>query len=354
METKQKKPLDYASAGVDISAGNRVVEYIKEAVKSTYDEQVLFGVGSFASCYDMQVIAAQYRHPVLLQSVDGVGTKMIIARMMQDYSTIGRDLVSACANDIAVHGAKPITFLDYVATDRLDVLTVTTIVQGVAEACRETHISLVGGETAEMPGIYLRGEHDLVGMVSGIAERDEIVDGRSVSAGDVILAVGSTGLHTNGYSLARKALFETAHFSLEYQLSPTETLGSALLATHANYTNGILALLKRHAPVLSMAHITGGGLIENVKRVLPPHLSARFFPDKWERHPIFDLIQQSANISDVEMYRTFNMGIGLTVVVPFKEAHSVLKAMRDCFTEPVWEVGVITEGEEGTRIEGVI
>lgn len=355
METTPADTLDYRSAGVDISAGNLAVQLIKEEVAGTFDGNVLTGLGDFASMYDLRQIVERYRHPVLMQSVDGVGTKISIARMTNDYSSIGRDLVSACANDIVVHGAKPLTFLDYIANDRLDPLTTAVIVRGIAAACRETHVCLVGGETAEMPGVYLPGEHDLVGLVTGVAEREAIVDGHTVVSGDVILAVGSSGLHTNGYSLARKVLFEHAGLQADDPL-PSEsdtTVGKALLIPHANYTNGVRDLLASGAPVRSMAHITGGGLIENVPRVIPKGLSPRFFPDRWSRHSLFDLIGQLGGVSGREMFRTFNMGIGLTVVVPRSEAEATLRTMRICFAQPVWEVGDIVPGDGSTWIGGV-
>ncbi|HCG63769.1 MAG: phosphoribosylformylglycinamidine cyclo-ligase [Spirochaetes bacterium GWC2_52_13] len=347
--------LDYQSAGVDITAGNRAVELIKDEAASTFDKHVLAKIGSFASMYDLSWISGTYRNPVLVQSVDGVGTKISIARMANDYSTIGQDLFNACTNDIAVHGAKPLTFLDYIANDILEPEIVAAIVKGLAVACRESSVSLVGGETAEMPGVYLPGEHDLVGLVTGIVERDAIVTGKSVQDGDVILAVGSSGLHTNGYSLARKVLFAHAGLRVTDPLPGTEgtSVGKALLAPHVNYSNGIEALLATGAPVRSMAHITGGGLIENVPRVIPKGLRPRFHPQAWTRMPIFEAIQRLGNVSDHEMYRTFNMGIGLTVVVPASEAQTVLAQMRQIFSQPVWEVGSIGRGVEGTWIEGV-
>lgn len=355
MEQKQTESLDYRKAGVDISEGNRAVDLIKDAAASTFDAQVLAPLGSFASMYDLSRIIATYRNPVLVQSVDGVGTKISVARMTGDYRTIGEDLFYACANDIAVHGAKPLTFLDYIANDRLDAQTVATIVKGIVAACRECSVSLVGGETAEMPGVYLSGEHDLVGLVSGVVERDRIVQGTDVCAGDVILAVGSSGLHTNGYSLARKVLFEHAGLTVDdpLPLDPGVSVGKALLAPHVNYVNGIQALLAAGAPVKAMAHITGGGLIENVPRTMPNGLRPCFHPSAWQSNPLFESIRTLGNIPLGEMYRTFNMGIGLTVTVPASESETTLALMRASFPQPAWRVGEVVAGVGGTYIEGV-
>jgi phosphoribosylformylglycinamidine cyclo-ligase len=355
MSPQEKETMDYRKAGVDISEGNRAVDLIKDAAASTFDRHVLAPLGSFASMYDISWIASGYRNPVLVQSVDGVGTKISVARLANDYSTIGEDLFNACTNDIAVHGAKPLTFLDYIANDKLEAETVARIVQGIVKACKESSVALVGGETAEMPGVYLKGEHDLVGLVTGVVEREKIIRGDAVQAGDVILAVGSSGLHTNGYSLARHVLFERAHLSVDDPLptDPSVTVGKALLAPHVNYVNGIQALLAQDAPIRSMAHITGGGLLENVPRVLPKHVHARFFPPSWQAKGVFEAIRTLGNISDREMYRTFNMGIGLTVVVPSGEAQAVLRLLGKEFSQPAWEVGTIVAGGGGTWIEGV-
>ncbi|MHC1692778.1 MAG: phosphoribosylformylglycinamidine cyclo-ligase [Sphaerochaetaceae bacterium] len=349
--------VDYASAGVDISAGNLAVEMIKEYAARTFNTHVLCGLGSFASFYDLTSIMKNYRHPVLVQSTDGVGTKIVVTRMSGDYTTVGRDLVSACANDIAVHGAVPLTFLDYIANDKLEPSVVAAIVKGICDACQEEGVCLVGGETAEMPGTYLPREHDLVGFVTGVVERDRIVNGAHVQEGDAVLAVGSTGLHTNGFSLARKVLFQMGGLTLDDPVGtgnsvPALTVGQALTAVHANYVSGIQALLSSGITVKSMAHITGGGLLENVPRVVPKHLSTVFWPETWDRLPIFDLIQRTGNITDQEMYRTFNMGIGLVVIVGAHEEQSALATMRDCFKQPVYRVGTVIRGNGQTLIGG--
>ncbi len=348
--------MDYSSAGVNIEAGNRAVRQITALAASTFSPQVLTGLGSFGSFFDLSTVMQEYRHPVMVQSIDGVGTKIIVAGMAGNYRSIGRDLLSACANDIVVHGAKPLTFLDYIANDTLDPDTVTEIVAGMAAGCREEGISLVGGETAEMPGTYLPGEHDLVGIVTGVVEREKIINGREVAPGDVILGAASSGLHTNGFSLARKVLFEIAELTVSETLpgsEPAVTVGDALLEPHVNYTAAVHALLDAGAPVRSMAHITGGGLIENVPRVLPGNVDACFNIGSWDIPHIFRTIQQLGGIEDREMYRAFNMGIGLTVTVPAEAAEAVLAKMRQLFSVPVFRVGTVTEGSGRTVLSGL-
>jgi phosphoribosylformylglycinamidine cyclo-ligase len=346
--------IDYSSAGVNIEAGNLAVEKIKESAASTFSPQVLTGLGSFGAFYDLGSVMQSYRHPVMVQSIDGVGTKIIVAGMAERYETIGRDLLSACANDIAVHGAKPLTFLDYIANDVLDPEIVAAIVSGMAAGCREEGISLIGGETAEMPGTYLPGEHDLVGIVTGVVEKERIINGSGTRPGDIILGAASSGLHTNGFSLARKVLFEIAGLNIIDTLpgsaenrSPI-TIADALLAPHVNYTSAILALLDSGIPVRGMAHITGGGLIENVPRVIPKTTDAVFHTGSWPIPLIFRTLAQLGNIAPQAMYHAFNMGIGLTVTVPAAEREPALSAMRKLFSVPVYEIGYIAEGSGKT------
>lgn len=358
--------IDYTAAGVNIAAGNLAVEKIKESVASTHSPQVLAGLGSFGSFYDLGEVIRDYTRPVMVQSIDGVGTKIMVASMMGSYATIGRDLLSACANDIVVHGARPLTFLDYIANDRLDPDVVAEIVQGMTDGCREEGISLVGGETAEMPGTYMPGEHDLVGIITGVVEYDRIIKGDDVVPGDIILGVASSGLHTNGFSLARKVLFDIGGFSVDDLLEgdgqgPDDesgrvgprTIGQVLLEPHVNYTTSVHKMLAAGVTVKSMAHITGGGLIENVPRVLPKDVSAWFDPTAWPIPAIFHLIGRTGEVDRLEMFRALNMGIGLTVVVPAQERDSALRIMREVFTVPVYEVGVIQAGDGRTRIAGV-
>ena len=353
--------IDYTAAGVNIEAGNLAVEKIKESVASTHSPQVLAGLGSFGSFYDLSEVVRDYRRPVMVQSIDGVGTKIMVASMMGSYGTIGRDLLSACANDIVVHGARPLTFLDYIANDRLDPDVVAEIVKGMTDGCREEGISLVGGETAEMPGTYMPGEHDLVGIITGVVEFDRIIKGDDVVPGDIILGVASSGLHTQGFSLARKVLFDIGGYSVDDLLEGDDkgpdntprTIGQALLEPHVNYTSSVHRVLDAGVTVKSMAHITGGGLVENVPRVLPKHVSAWFDPTSWPIPAIFHLIGRTGEVDRLEMFRALNMGIGLTVVVPAEERDSALEIMREAFSVPVYEVGVIQAGDGRTRIAGI-
>lgn len=338
--------LSYKKSGVDIEAGNRTVELIRDAAASTFTPAVLTGVGSFGAFYDLSGLIGAYREPVLVQSVDGVGTKTVVARQAEDFSGIGADLVSACCNDIAVHGAKPLTFLDYVANDVLVPERVAEIVEGIAEACRGIGVSLIGGETAEMPGVYLPGEHDLVGVVTGIVEKSGIINGSTIRAGDCILGAGSSGLHTNGFSLARE-IIRTAGLSLDMTLPAAHgsggprTLKAALLAPHVNYTGGIMELLQAGVEIHGMAHITGGGLLENVPRILPPRLDALIDRAAWEIPPLFSFLAEAGSIAREELYRVFNMGIGLTVVVPPEERDRALHIMERVFPLPSREIGRI-------------
>jgi phosphoribosylformylglycinamidine cyclo-ligase len=359
MEKRTEKELvmsiDYKSSGVDIQAGNAAVDLIKDHAASTFSDSVLTGLGSFGSFYDISEIAHAYRHPVMVQSIDGVGTKIMIASMTGDYSTIGRDLLSACCNDIIVHGAEPATFLDYIANDRLDPRVVAEMVAGMAAGCREQGVSLVGGETAEMPGTYRDGEHDLVGLVTGFVEKEKIINGSRAEEGDVLIGAASSGLHTNGYSLARKVLFDHAGLSVDDYVSecPDRSIGEILLAPHINYTSAVHALLDSGLPVTSMAHITGGGLIENIPRTLPEGLSARIDGDSWEIPGIFNAISRLGSIDEKEMFHAFNMGIGYTVAVAKEHARKTLELMREFLDRDVQIIGSLIPGERKTIITGV-
>src|SRR3990167_4658971 len=293
--------IDYKTAGVDIAAGNEAVRRIKSAVESTFSKDVLTGIGSFGSMYDLKPLMEQYRHPVLVQSIDGVGTKMMVAKMMQQFDTIGIDLVPATTNDIIVLGAKPLTLLDYIANDKLKPDIVEKIVKGMADACRENGISLVGGETAEMPGTYLPGEHDLVGVITGVVEKDSAILGHDITPGDLVIAFPSSGLHTNGYSLARKLLFDTAHYTVDTRLPAlSESVGETLLVPHINYTKPVLDMLAYGINIKGMAHITGGGLLENIPRILPADCAVEIRKSAWPALPIFDVLCHLGQLNDHE------------------------------------------------------
>ena len=342
------KKIDYKAAGVDIDAGNVAVDLIKDKVKTTFSSNVLTGIGSFGSLFSLKSVLKDYEDPVMVQSIDGVGTKTIIARKMKKFNTIGVDLVSACANDILVMGAKPVTFLDYIANDRLDPETVSKIVDGMVTACKDTGVSLVGGETAEMPDTYLPGEHDLVGVITGIVDKNKIITGEHISPGDILLGLPSSGLHTNGFSLARKVFFDIAKHSVDtYLESLGATVGEALLEPHINYTNHVLSVLDTGELIKGIAHITGGGLTENVPRILPEGCAVIIKRDSWPSLPVFDNIKELGNIDTEEMYRAFNMGIGMVFIVDQKSSDIVSKALSKMIT--VYEIGEVVKGDKFTN-----
>ncbi len=343
--------IDYKSAGVDIHAGNEAVNRIKKAVESTFSPNVLTGIGSFGSLFDLTSIAREYKNPVLVQSIDGVGTKTIIARMMKKFDTLGMDLVSATTNDIIVLGAKPLTLLDYIANDKLNPEIVEQLVTGMVTACKENGISLVGGETAEMPGTYLPGEHDLVGIITGVVEKDKAIMGKNIVPGDVILAFTSSGLHTNGYSLARKLFFEIGKYSVDSQLPEfSRTLGEVLLEPHINYTRPVLHMLQENIDIKGMAHITGGGLLENIPRVLPAGCAVEIDKKSWPQQAVFATLRDLGHLGDAEMYTTFNMGVGLVMMV---EASMVEKARAALQTFPqfkLYEIGRVVKGNKEVKL----
>ena len=337
--------MDYKSAGVDIDAGNEAVERIKKGVESTFTTNVLTGLGSFGSLYDLKPILGNYENPVLVQSIDGVGTKTIIARKLGKFDTIGIDLLSACANDILVMGARPLTFLDYIANDKLSPATVGEIVSGMVQACRDTGVSLVGGETAEMPDTYLPGEHDLVGVITGVVEKDKIITGETIQPGDIVLGLPSSGLHTNGYSLARKLFFEIGGYDVNDTIPEMEkSVGLALLEPHINYTNHVFGVLDKDIRVKGVAHITGGGLVENIPRILPNGCDVEIHKGSWPSLPIFNLMQSIGNVDENEMYRAFNMGIGMIIIAAADQVNSIKKIID------VYEIGSVVVGGNQVNI----
>ena len=341
--------IDYRSAGVDIDAGNETIDRIKNKVRSTFSNNVLAGVGGFGSLFDLKPILKDYSDPVMVQSIDGVGTKTIIARKMNKFDTIGIDLVSACANDIVTMGARPLTFLDYIANDTLKPDIIEEIVNGMAGACLDIGVSLVGGETAEMPDTYLPGEHDLVGIVTGVVNKKNIITGDSIRPGDAVLGLPSNGLHTNGYSLARKLFFDVGGYSVNDTIPEfEESVGLTLLTPHTNYTNHILTIIDNGIDIHGLAHITGGGIIENIPRVLPEDCSVEIRRGSWPALPVFNIMQSIGNVDHEEMYRTFNMGIGMVVIVDAAEITKVKNSLKNL--SEVYRIGSVIQGKRRIRI----
>ena len=335
--------MDYKSAGVDIDAGNDAVDLIKDKVKSTHSKEVLTGIGNFGSLFNLKDIFVKYKEPVMVQSIDGVGTKTIIARKMNKFNTIGIDLLSACANDILVMGAKPLTFLDYIANDKLNPKIVAEIVEGMTNACKDTGVSLVGGETAEMPDTYLPGEHDLVGIITGIVDKGKIITGENISPGDILVGLPSNGLHTNGYSLARKIFFESEKYNVStYIDSLKSTIGEALLKPHINYTNHVFTILEKDIEIKGIAHITGGGLTENIPRILPDRCSVKIKKNTWPNLELFNILQNLGSVDENEMYRAFNMGIGMVFIVDKNSITDIKEALQSI--SPIYEIGEVIKG----------
>jgi phosphoribosylformylglycinamidine cyclo-ligase len=313
--------MDYKHSGVDIDAGNEVVRRIRALARGTFTPGVLSEIGSFGGLFGLG--AAGLRDPILVASADGVGTKLRIAFQTGIHTSIGRDLVNHCVNDILVQGAEPLFFLDYLATGRLDPDVAVRIVEGLAAACRENGCALLGGETAEMPGFYADGEYDLAGFIVGAVERDRLIDGRRIASGDMLIGLPSSGLHTNGYSLARRIAFDIARLRVDsYVEELGGTLGEILLVPHRSYLSCIRPLLGTNV-IKGMAHITGGGITENLPRIVPEGMHPVIDPSRWEVPPVFRWLQRTGRVADAEMRRAFNMGIGLIVVCAPDDAESV-------------------------------
>lgn len=321
----------YESAGVNINSGNEAVNKIKELAKSTFDKNVLTGIGHFGAFYKLDV--KNFNEPVLVSSVDGVGTKLKIAFQLNKHNTIGRDLVNHCVNDIAVCGAVPLYFMDYLAFGKLDKNTAAEIVSGFAKGCKENNCSLIGGETAEMPGFYNNGEYDISGTIVGVAEKSKIIDGKNISKGDFVIGFSSNGLHTNGYSLARKILLNKFKLSQNVE-TLNNTLGDELLKIHKSYLQLINAL-KENVTVKGLAHITGGGIEGNINRIIPEGLKLKINWGNWEEPAIFKIIQKTGNIPDKEMRKVFNMGIGLAAVIPADEEEQTLQIALEMKERPL-------------------
>ena len=343
--SSENESLTYRAAGVDIDAGNAVVERIKPLVKKTFRPEVMGGLGGFGGLFDL---SGKYAEPVLVSGTDGVGTKLKLAQELNRHDTIGIDLVGMCVNDVLVQGAEPLFFLDYFATGKLDVETTVAVVGGIARGCELAGCALIGGETAEMPDMYPPGEYDLAGFTVGAVEKSRMVDGSAIVAGDVVLGVASSGPHSNGYSLIRRILAR-AGSPLGDKLG-SATLGDALMAPTTIYVKAMLQL-HRESPVHGMAHITGGGLTENIIRVVPEGLGIALESSAWTLPPVFDWLQREGKVAQPEMWRTFNCGIGFTVLLP---PHAVAEATRILATHGLasWPIGEVVRasGDERVRI----
>jgi len=325
-------------SGVDIAAGNKLVDHIKNSVRSTYNNAVLSDIGSFGAVYDARF--PEYSEPVLVSSVDGVGTKLKVAFQMDRHEGIGRDIVNHCVNDIAVLGARPLFFLDYFATGKLKPEVTEAVIAGMVKACKENGCSLVGGETAEMPGFYRDNEYDIAGMIVGVAERKKIFDGKRIKEGDLLIGLPSTGLHTNGYSLARSVLSERYEVD-DYVDELGMNLGEALLAVHRSYLTAIIDVAGQ-ADVHGFAHITGGGIVGNTMRILPRGLKLDIYWKTWQRPPIFQLIQKLGRVPEKDMKAAFNLGIGLVIVVSKRGADGVCRLLEKKGEKPLM-IGAVVE-----------
>ncbi len=336
-------PLSYKDAGVDIDAGDALVERIKPLAKKTMREGVLAGIGGFGALFE---IPKRYQEPVLVSGTDGVGTKLKLAFEWNMHDTVGIDLVAMSVNDVLVQGAEPLFFLDYFACGKLDVDTAAAVVGGIAKGCELSGCALIGGETAEMPGMYPAGEYDLAGFAVGAVEKSKILTGKNVQAGDVVLGLASNGVHSNGFSLVRKCL-ERAHDHLPATLDGMP-LREAVMAPTRLYVKSVLAALAQH-PIKALAHITGGGLLENIPRVLPEGLAAHLKKGSWPQTELFAWLQKTAAIDDIEMNRTFNNGIGMVVVVDAEAAATTAATLRE-LGESVYEIGRIAEQGAGEQV----
>ena len=341
--------MTYRDAGVDIDAGNESVSLIKDAVRATYRSEVMGDLGGFGGLFALNT--KDYKEPVLVSGTDGVGTKLRLAFLLNKHDTIGQDAVAMCVNDILVQGAEPLFFLDYLAVGKLEPMQVAEIVTGVARACKESGCALIGGETAEMAGFYPIGEYDIAGFSVGVAERSKLITPARVKAGDVLLGLPSSGVHSNGYSLVRKIVFERKGFKGdEYMEELGQTIGEELLTPTRLYPRICLPLI-RAFDIHGMVHITGGGFYENIPRALPDHMGAEVNGAAWTIPPVFRLLQEWGNVDWTEMYRTFNMGIGMVLIVSSDEADRIT-AQLNAQNETVYHIGHVTEGAHEVVIKG--
>ncbi len=346
----------YAKAGVDIDLGNRVKATLPQLLASTHRKEVLGKVGGFGGLFALDT--RKYKQPVLVSSADGVGTKLKVAFAMNRHNTIGQDLVNHCVDDIAVLGAEPLFFLDYLGTGKLEPHVFTEVLSGFAQACSENNCSLIGGETAQMPGFYQPGEYDVSGTIVGVVEKSRMLDGKTIKPGDLVLGIASSGLHTNGYSLARKVLFDEMGLTVSSKVPALgkKTVGDELLKVHVSYGPLVQALLKKFNKVgqprviKGLAHITGGGFIDNIPRVLPKRCDVVIHKGTWPVLPIFELIAKNGNIPEEELYQVFNMGIGMTVIVSANQAEAVDK-MIEASGHKSYAIGEVVKGTGVARVE---
>ena len=341
------KPITYTDAGVDIDAATQATEKIKELARKTFNQRTLSDIGSFGGMFDGAF--PNMAQPVLVASADGVGTKLKIAFMTGLHNSVGRDLVNHCVNDILVQGARPLFFLDYIATGKLSTDVVAGIIEGIANGCQENGCVLLGGETAEMPGFYQEGEYDIAGFIVGVVDREKVIDGKRIAAGDVLLALPAAGLHTNGYSLARKLFLSVAGYKVESHLPELGmTVGAALLQPHLSYLRPLQELLDTRK-IKGLAHITGGGLTDNIPRILPEGTAVQIEKGSWPVLPIFTLMQQIGKVSETEMYRTFNMGVGMVIVCSQSDVVAI-KAHFGEQRESCFEIGEVISGNRDVSI----
>lgn len=345
---KSDMPINYKDSGVNIDAGNEAVRRIKDQVKTTFTKEVVTGLGTFGAMYDASWLK-DYKNPVLVQSVDGVGTKLIIAKMAGNLACAGQDIVNHCCNDILCQGARPLTFLDYIAAAKLKPQEVAEIVSGMVKACRENGVSLIGGETAEMPGVYAPGEHDVAGCILGVVEKSKIITGDKIQEGDVLLGLGSSGMHTNGASLIRKIFFSGGPYDAGSQFEELHfPLAKELAVPHKSYVKAVSRAMNQYE-VKGIAHITGGGLIENIPRILPAGLAVEIKKHSWDILPIFKVIQRIGEVAEEEMYRVFNMGIGLVLIIA-KNQMAGLRADLIKNGEKVFEIGRVVKGKQNVKL----
>lgn len=339
----------YKQAGVDIDAGNEAVERMKKHVKRTFRPEVLADLGGFGGLFALN---NKYENPILVSGTDGVGTKLKLAFALDKHDTIGIDAVAMCVNDIIVQGAEPLFFLDYLATGKLVPSQIESIVEGISEGCVQSGCALIGGETAEMPGMYTDGEYDIAGFAVGIVDRSKLIDGSKIKSGDVILGLASSGVHSNGFSLVRHLLLETKGYKLDQNFDELGgTLGETLLTPTRLYVKQILNVMNE-VEIKGLVHITGGGFTENIPRVLPANVNAHVVGGTWPVLPIFQMMQREGNITDSDMYKTFNMGIGMVVIVDAADAEKT-KAAFEAQGETVYTIGQVTEGDRRVTYEGI-